>query len=83
MLTDTVVSPGTVDITFSPANHTNGTPIPLTAGSGQSAGKTESIPTDGSMPVPAKVCQQIRPRDTRPTLAHVPPSCELCNRPVP
>ena len=32
ILTDTIVLPGTVDITFSPANHTNGTPVPLTAG---------------------------------------------------
>ncbi len=32
ILTDTIVLPGTVVITFSPANHTNGTPFPLTAG---------------------------------------------------
>lgn len=32
ILTDTIVLPGTVAITFSPANHTNGTPIPLAAG---------------------------------------------------
>ena len=32
ILTDTIVSPGTIDIIFSPANHTNGTPSPLAAG---------------------------------------------------
>jgi hypothetical protein len=32
ILTDTIVSPGMIDITFSPANHTTGTPFPLTPG---------------------------------------------------
>ncbi len=32
ILTDTISLPGTIHITFAPANHTDGTPFPLSAG---------------------------------------------------